>query len=140
MKYFVIIIVFFSFYADSYDLEDFLIVNDKYVKSELIKLSQNDIGEKVEALVLSDGTKILKDHSLVGFKKDKSGVMVYMFRSPSGSLEAYLWSDEEAFEIPLCDSIVTGGRYVLSGDVYTWKKLNFGQVVHCLCPSLEWLK
>lgn len=140
----VFLISLIPFASNAENLEEYLENNNKIVTDYLKYLDVKEIGNAVNGIALTDKTMILDKHVFLGRNNSlQNGLNIYMFRTLENETIAYIWlTTGKPFELLSCEGVIVGGgTYVLSGDVYTWKKLQPGHgVVKYLCPPESWLK
>ncbi len=129
------------------DLTSWLACNNPRVSQYLRRLSPNDVGTNLKGVTLTDGRSVLRGHKYVGEAKGLGkGIHLHVFEYKDRKL-AFLWIDPDGDKLPLpsCPDWISEdayeSRYVLSGDVYTWKAAQPGDgVIRVTCVKDSWLR
>lgn len=128
--------------ACNIDLTEWLKCNNPIVEKYLTSLNKTDIGKTLAGVNLTDKTKELEGYIFLGKVINvPSYVKAYLFEVKEQKV-SYLWveADGKEFSIPRCgNGALPLSPYVLSGDVYTWAKVQPGHgVIKLNCPPAEW--
>lgn len=151
MKQVVLLLISLMYFSSSYSsagcnasLEAWLDCNNPIVMNYLKQLSENDQGQTLSGVNLTNGRQVLKDYIFLGKNNSvPEGVNLYTFQAESG-YEAFLWvaSGAKQFPLPKCEPVgLPNSPYGLSGDMYTWDCAQPGDgIIWVTCPPENWYK
>ena len=131
-----------GFEAEPKNLHEWLALNEPRVIKYLGTLGDKDVGEIVNGVVLSDGTRALSGLKFLGPVSVPELAHGYRFSEVRETTRLdvhYFWVSEGGTPLPVppCEGewVFPNGRgAVLSGDVYTWQEIQPGyRVVRTTC-------
>ena len=121
-----------------------LSIDEPKVKSFIQQLEPSEISKGIQ---LCDNTVMFQNWKFLHRVSTSDSLQhIYLFEY-NGSKKAVAWVNKNghAFEVPACahgekcKQIPLGGALVISGDVYTWKKVRPGkEVVIIWYPPKSW--
>lgn len=110
-------------------LEDFHNINDPRLSPYLRTLKRNQI---TEGLVLSDGRRIIANHTFLGLNRPLG---IYIFKKEDKILAIVT---KPHVDLPICEEPLNETTDI-AGEVHTYKE-SLDYPVFVTCPKLEWLK
>lgn len=148
--FFVSLLVASSAFADTCpqdDIGEYLAHEEPRLKGFIEKRSPNQ--NLIDGFQLCDGSVLFKQWSYLGKAKIEYGQQVFLFKH-DGIAKAIAWVEPGGVPLPLTNcpkqsDCSEGGHYVLSGDNYTWTKIQpegsaGGNVVIIDHPLPEWIQ